>query len=105
MSINDFILLIAIFDFILVFYVWKANPKNKLNTTFAVFAFLVGLWVLLNFLFGVNPTITLLELNYIIGPFIITSMFLWVNFLFHQKITRRFLVFFVTLSFIDLCFL
>ncbi len=88
-SINNLLLIIFILILLLSFYVWKAKPKNKLNISFAVFCIVTGLWIFFNYLWGIFQTSELiLTLTYIISPFIVISMFVWVNFLYHDKISN-----------------
>lgn len=93
MEISQFVLIIAIFNFALAFYVWKTKYQDPLNIAFGVFGFFVGLWVLLNYLFIENPTVFYLSLVYAIGPFIIISGFNWVYLLKNNKLSNNFIWF------------
>lgn len=89
MNITQFILIVALFNFILSFYVLKSNFKNPLNKSFSLCAFLLGLWVFLNYLFQRSNSITILRAIYALAPFIILSAILWISYLKYKKLDRK----------------
>jgi len=89
MNITQFILIVALFNFILSFYVLKSNFKNPLNKSFSLCAFLLGLWVFLNYLFQRSSSIMILRTIYALAPFIILSAVLWITYLKYRQLDRK----------------
>lgn len=89
MNITQFILIVALFNFILSFYVLKSNFKNPLNKSFSFCAFLLGLWVFLNYLFQRSSSIMILRTIYALAPFIILSAVLWITYLKYKQLDRK----------------
>lgn len=96
--INNFLLVVLLFTLLTGFYVWKSNKKNPLNIGFGIFSVITAAWIFLNYLWGFFQTSQiLLTLTYVVSPFIITSMFVWGNYIFKDKISRK-LIFLATAS-------
>ena len=81
MSNSNIILIIAIFNFVLGFFVLKSDISKALNRWFGVCAALIGIWVLLNYFFQNDSSVFLLRLIYAFAPFIINSAFMWTAYL------------------------
>ncbi|MFA6282391.1 MAG: ATP-binding protein [Candidatus Omnitrophota bacterium] len=86
-----FILIVAILNFILSFYVFINNPKSRLNVSFALSTSCVGLWVFLNFIFIKTNNIEVLRAIYALAPFIIVSIAWWIFCLKNDKPDKLFL--------------
>ena len=87
-SINNFILAVFMLVVIMAFYVWKADTKNRLNIYYSVFCLIIASWIFFNYLWGFYQTSKiLLTLTYLISPFIIITMFLWLNYLYSKTIS------------------
>ncbi len=104
MNITQFILIVALFNFILSIFVLKSNFKNPLNKSFSLCAFLLGLWVLLNYLFQKSNSITILRSIYALAPFIILSAVLWITYLKYKKLDKKIIHTNIILVFINLFF-
>jgi len=104
MPIANFVLVTAIFNLTLSFYIWKTKYKEPLNIAFGIFGLFIGFWVLLNYFFIKNPNIFFLNTIYAIGPFIIISGFQWVNLLKNKHLTNRFIWFLFILYSISIFF-
>ncbi|MFA5048882.1 MAG: HAMP domain-containing sensor histidine kinase [Patescibacteria group bacterium] len=85
-----FILIVAILNFILGFYVFLNNPKGRINISFGLSSFLIGLWVFLNFIFIKYTSIYVLQAIYTLAPFIIISIAWWVASLQTVKPSKSF---------------
>lgn len=104
MTIGQIVLTVSIFNLTLAFYVWKTNWRNPLNICFGIFAFFVGSWVFLNYIFINNPTVTTLSAVYAIGPYIIVSGFPWIYLLKNRRLNQNFLWFIFLLYSISVLF-
>ncbi len=67
----------AILSFSLGFFVWRADKSSQLHRAYAFMAFIMGVWVLLNFFLQKTPNIILFELILASGPFVVTSIINW----------------------------
>lgn len=83
-----FILIVAMLNFILGFYVFLNNPKKPINVSFGLSTFLIGLWVFLNYFFLKYASINVLRAIYALAPFIIISIAWWILIL-KNKITDK----------------
>lgn len=87
-----FILIVAVLNFILSFYVLINNPKSRINVSFSLSTFCVGLWVFLNFVFIKTNSIEVLRAIYALAPFIIVSIAWWIACLKNEHPSRNFLI-------------
>lgn len=105
MSIAHFVLLAAVLNLLLAFYVGKANYRNPLNISFGFFGFLVGIWVFLNSLFNFYPNKFLLNAIYSIGPYIIITILIWLYYFREKTLSPKFLTIIILLYGISTLFL
>ncbi len=85
-------------DIILGLIVLRAGYKKKSNVLFFIFASIIGIWVLTNFLIGYGEDIFWLKLAYALGPFIYSLSLIWIlNFLF-GKVRRTYLIAILVIS-------
>ena len=104
MEITQFILVVALLNFILSFYVLKSNFKHPLNRSFSLCAFLIGTWVFLNYLFQLSNSILILRSIYALAPFLIISGVLWIVYLKYKKLSRRIISIMLSLVAVNLLF-
>ena len=104
MNITQFILIVALFNFILSFFVLKSNFKHPLNRSFSLCAFMIGLWVFLNYLFQKSNSIFILRSIYALAPFIILSGVLWIFYLKYKKLNRNVSIINICLIIVNLFF-
>jgi len=89
MEILEIVILIAaICNFFLGFFVLIKNPSKKLNRLFAISCFLAFLWVLVNFIMGIHQTVFWLKSAYALGVLVSVSAAFWVLELCEKKITK-----------------
>jgi len=104
MNITQFILIVALFNFILSLYVLKSNFKHPLNRSFSLCAFFIGLWVFLNYLFQKSNSIIILRSIYALAPFIILTGVLWIVYLKYKKLNKSITYTILSLSVVNLFF-
>ncbi len=88
MTITQFILIVALFNFALSFYVLKTDVKSALNRWFALCSFQLGFWVLLNYFFQLSNSIFVLRAIYAWVPFAVISGFSWISYFKNNQISR-----------------
>ncbi len=102
MTILQIIILIAaILNISLGVLVLKRDPKSKVNITFAIFAFVGGLWVLMNFQsLYFSSNIFLTRLTYSTGAFLIGSTTGWILVFCPTKKLRPFSLSYFLVSYV-----
>jgi len=90
MIIIYFLLLSAIFNFVLGVIVLRADYKNSINQSFFALCSLFSLWVLLNYIFQFQDTEPVLKVIYSLGPFLVTTAILWTSRLGPKAPSRKF---------------
>lgn len=80
MSITTFLLIVAVMNFALAFFVFKSAPRQKLNQFFSLSTLLIGSWVLLNFYFQTSNSILILKMIYALAPFILITIPIWISY-------------------------
>ncbi|MEI7792183.1 MAG: ATP-binding protein [Candidatus Berkelbacteria bacterium] len=93
MSIPILILIISLFNFVLGFFVVKSDPNKRLNRYFGFGAFMMGLWVILNYFFSNYNSALVLKMIYAQAPFLVIAQLLWVALIKEDKFTRGIKIF------------
>ncbi|MFC1632848.1 ATP-binding protein [Patescibacteria group bacterium] len=97
-----FTLIIAVANFIIGWIVLYRNPKKIEHISFAILAWTVALWVLINFLFQVDPGLLYLKSQYALGGVMIPISILWLTIQFVKRYKKVLLILFSIISVIVL---
>lgn len=81
------ILIAGIANLALGILIWRKNPKNKLNKYFGLFAFVSALWVMVNFLLFIFPSLFMLKSAYAFGVLVPASSLFWFFTLWEDKLS------------------
>ncbi len=82
------IILSAIGNLFLGFFVFIREPVKKLNRLFGIFSFTTAFWVLSNFMAGINPVPFWPKTGYAFGALISASAVLWISELCGITLTK-----------------
>jgi signal transduction histidine kinase len=88
MDLSSILILAVILNLSIGVFVWRAQKKSWLNTSFGLMSILIGIWVLFNYIFELHPDIFLLKCTFAFGPFIVIFSFVWAHFI-TEKITSK----------------
>ncbi len=89
MVISILILLSSMLSFSLAIFVWRNNPRKVVNKTFAYFASIMTLWILVNFIFRLTQDLLLLKTTYLFGPLLPLSFLIWFNYFFRGEVRGK----------------
>lgn len=93
MTIADFILIVALLNFVLAFMVVKSDSRKHLNQYFGLSAFMMGFWVLLNYFFSKYNSALILKIIYAHAPFMINATLTWISLLKKDNVSLRMNIF------------
>ena len=93
MSIPNLILIISLFVFVLGVVVVKSDYKKRLNRYFGFGAFMISVWVLLNYFFSQYNSELVLRLIYAHAPFLVIATLTWVAFLDSDILDKKIKIF------------
>lgn len=91
MALNYITFFAAVLNLGIGFFVWRANPKKFANKGFALIATIIGIYVIINFFFQLEPNKFYLKLIFSSGAFAIVSLFIWPYSIINEKLGKRFL--------------
>ena len=76
--IQILILTASVTSFGIVYFVFKGGIKSRLNKSFSLFVFSIGIWALVNFFSGMSDNGLLIKLTFGVGAFIPSLTLLWI---------------------------
>ena len=83
------ILVAAICNFLLGFFVYRSNPRIYLNRWYGIFSFVASLWTLSNFMTGVLNTPFWIKNVYAFGVLVPATAVMWILELCRRRLKRN----------------
>ncbi len=94
MNLAFFLLIIAFINLILGFLVLLKDLSKRLNQLFFIFSLFTSIWILMNFMTGIQPTLFWLKSAYAFGATVPAIAILWIFLLCKEKLTKlKFFIF------------
>lgn len=94
------VLITAILNLLLGFFVLFQKPSRRINRLFGIFGLITAAWVFTNFMPSIQPSVFWVKSGYAIGALVPASALLWVLDLCGKKITRTRTVLIYSLGFL-----
>lgn len=100
---NIITLVILLANLVIGVFILIKGRRKKLNISFSVFLFITAFWLLTNFLFVIDPSLTLIKAQYAFGTLVLLSSLVWIYLITDKRLEKK--VFYSIVSFSVIVFI